>query len=1109
MAAAVGRGRSLLTAEASSAISSPASLSHRRLGAAIPWKVPLVTTSDQAGRRRRRASATGGGPLRWTGRDCDRQPPDGASPTSVATRGVAAPFAPEPGATRVDVPLGRRVVVVANLLLTPEATPATTAPPSGLARALDAWEGPGVVVIAGNLFDLTGATRRTTSRPVDGGPSRAAGCPRPVPGRGGAAGHPPAGDARPGSTPTRERRDRRPGLERWAGRPAPGDRRGPGGPGRRRASTSTRPVAAARRPTRSRRPMPSRAPWPLPRPTRWRSLAAQSAEPRGRTGSTAGGPGQHARFLTSRLLYRRLRHAARGGCSSPSPWPRSCGCRDPLGARPPRLRAPGPGHPPRPRGRPGGPILVAALVCAGRAGRPRRRARAAGRAWRRSSAAGPRRGAVGGRGPTTPPATPPADCSVEHGYAGLVTGATFQAELTHLGPGFFACVGRGGEVVEEHRGRLGLPPVFLQKQWPGSSSRPAPSSTSACCWPGRELAAQRPRALVARGRHPSMHPSLVAPPTRRGVVAARPRPERAHAAPGGSGDGRRVPSSWPASIDLLDAVTPPLRGRLHLVLELLPSGPARPPGRWSPWPGSACWPWPGASGGASGGPACRGRASWPAPSSSTSSPGPTSRTRCSPWPSWSFCWSGGGTSGPRRTGPRCARRSSPSGVGVVGITVAHHRLVELSPHRPRPAHPLPWWTARQAVLERLVGIHAVPLPDRLDDFLAPSLLAIGVVTGRGALFLATRPVVDRRLPRPGRRVPGPRHRPPPRHAPSTTSPCVSDKQWFFHRDSLVAYAIYGGICLVSPDPIGPRAEREQVWAAFRRFADDHGWVVSVMGAGEHWLPIYRATGMHDIYIGDEAVVRRPGVLPGGRQHEGTAPGLQPHRQVRVHGVVPRPEPARPAPRPAGALMAQSRRGEFERGFSMMLGPDLRPPRRRPAPVHGRPGPDGDAAAMCQFVPARGIDGYSLDLMRRDPGEHPNGLIDFALVSTIEHLRELGCQGLSLNFAALRSVLAGDGRRHRPAGGALGPQEDVELLADRIPVAVQRQVRARVAAPLRRVRRGRAPRPRGAGHLAGRVALRGPGDRTAAGGRGRETHAGRPAGDRVVHRLLLLRPGGRR
>ena len=70
-------------------------------------------------------------------------------------------------------------------------------------------------------------------------------------------------------------------------------------------------------------------------------------------------------------------------------------------------------------------------------------------------------------------------------------------------------------------------------------------------------------------------------------------------------------------------------------------------------------------------------------------------------------------------------------------------------------------------------------------------------------------------------------------------------------------------------------------------------------------------------------------------------------------------------------------------------------------------PDGSPAAMCQFVPASGIGGYSLDLMRRDRGDHPNGLIDFALVSTIEYLRDRGARGLSLNFAAMRSILDGE------------------------------------------------------------------------------------------------------
>ena len=33
-----------------------------------------------------------------------------------------------------------------------------------------------------------------------------------------------------------------------------------------------------------------------------------------------------------------------------------------------------------------------------------------------------------------------------------------------------------------------------------------------------------------------------------------------------------------------------------------------------------------------------------------------------------------------------------------------------------------------------------------------------------------------------------------------------------------------------------------------------------MGAGEDWLPIYRDSGMHNIYLGDEAVVGRAALL---------------------------------------------------------------------------------------------------------------------------------------------------------------------------------------------------------------------------------------------------------
>jgi lysylphosphatidylglycerol synthetase-like protein (DUF2156 family) len=71
------------------------------------------------------------------------------------------------------------------------------------------------------------------------------------------------------------------------------------------------------------------------------------------------------------------------------------------------------------------------------------------------------------------------------------------------------------------------------------------------------------------------------------------------------------------------------------------------------------------------------------------------------------------------------------------------------------------------------------------------------------------------------------------------------------------------------------------------------------------------------------------------------------------------------------------------------------------------GPDGRPVAFIQYVPAPGIGGYSLDLMRRDNGVHPNGLLDFVIVETICHLRDGGYRGLSVNFATMRGVLAGE------------------------------------------------------------------------------------------------------
>jgi lysylphosphatidylglycerol synthetase-like protein (DUF2156 family) len=343
--------------------------------------------------------------------------------------------------------------------------------------------------------------------------------------------------------------------------------------------------------------------------------------------------------------------------------------------------------------------------------------------------------------------------------------------------------------------------------------------------------------------------------------------------------------------------------------------------------------------------------------------------------------------------------------GFIGVELAgnvHH-------------HPLPGWpNVLAGSAERLVGVQWVKFPPTIDRFASRSLLAVGISLILVALYLLTRPVVDRSLSSGraavGRRAAELRARDiVRRHGTGTLDYFAlrDDKQWFFHRDSLVAYAVFGGVCLVSPDPIGPFSERAHVWDAFRRYVDRHGWGLGVMGAGEEWLPTYQASGMRFLYIGDEAVVDpRTFSLEGGKM-KGLRQAV--NRVARYGYTVRFLDPAHLDPHDAAhmaELMAKSRRGEQERGFSMMLG-RLFDPRDADLLLTLVEGPDGDPVAMCQFVPSPAIGGYSLDLMRRDPGDHPNGLLDFALCSTIAHLKERQMSGLSLNFAAMRSILEGD------------------------------------------------------------------------------------------------------
>ncbi len=233
-----------------------------------------------------------------------------------------------------------------------------------------------------------------------------------------------------------------------------------------------------------------------------------------------------------------------------------------------------------------------------------------------------------------------------------------------------------------------------------------------------------------------------------------------------------------------------------------------------------------------------------------------------------------------------------------------------------------------------------------------------------------------------------------------------DKQWLFSGDSVVAYGVIDRVFLVSPDPIGPPDQRVSAWADAMDFAHQNGWDVAVLAAAESWLPIYRAAGMRDIYIGDEAIVDAQGFTLKGRAMKsirGT------HNRVAKAGYrVEMHDPAALDPDLQSqllALMTETRQGEVERGFSMTLS-RMFDPRDVGLLLVVCFDPDGVPRAFNQYVPAAAINGFSLDVMRHssDP-DQPNGLTDFVIIETLVWMQDQGLNGLGLNFATMRAVLA--------------------------------------------------------------------------------------------------------
>jgi lysyl-tRNA synthetase class 2 len=593
------------------------------------------------------------------------------------------------------------------------------------------------------------------------------------------------------------------------------------------------------------------------------------------------------------------------------------------------------------------------------------------------------------------------------GLAGLITGHTHQPELATVPGGFYANSGCGVRCVEARRARFLLPPVFvavLRRSWVELDVDRdvrarlvlAESPAGEATWLER-VATRRQRAVPGTPQVVATVPGQLGWPLRHGGLDRRAEHERV----------RRVAALAVGAVAVLSmasALTTPLRGRLAALLEALPLEVPQAAAASVVFVSTAllllAWG------------LRRGRRlAW---ATSLWMLAVTAvlhlfkgidveeAVLAAGVAGWLLWHRAAFSTNPDSRQLRLAITVLVAGgLLVVGVSIG---LVIASGERDVPGE------TGGAVAERLVGDRALPLPSAAP-LLTPALLAAGLslllVTG----WLLTRP----RLRRPPSAA---EHRADLAQARQIVAAyggdtlayfaLRDDKSWFFTGDCVVAYTVRDGVCLVSPDPVGPSEQWAAAWAEFIAFTDRHGWPVSVVGASAGWLPVYELAALRAVYLGDEAIVNCTTFTLEGRQMKGlrSAYGRVRRAGYTVRFYDPATVPLELADE-LRALMTQSRQGEVERGFSMTLS-RLFDPRDAGLLLAVAHGPGGRAAGFCQWVPAADISGWSLDVMRHgtDP-DLPNGLTDFIVVETINRLKSLGHWGLGLNFAVMRAVLAGE------------------------------------------------------------------------------------------------------
>jgi lysyl-tRNA synthetase class 2 len=315
-----------------------------------------------------------------------------------------------------------------------------------------------------------------------------------------------------------------------------------------------------------------------------------------------------------------------------------------------------------------------------------------------------------------------------------------------------------------------------------------------------------------------------------------------------------------------------------------------------------------------------------------------------------------------------------------------------------------WEAARHDEPVRQAAHLALPLlpeaPDRSTRVFVVTVFAAVLV----ALALAMAPAV---APPPGDEHERARVRALVQHPDSgSLAPFATraDKTYVFSPDgdAVIGYRVRFGVALAGGDPVGAAGSAEAAVTAFAELCAVRGWRPAVLGAASATGDVWRRAGVRRaVEIGDEAVLDVATFSLATRRMRNVRQAVQRARNTGVQVRIGALEPAL-VPRLV-PILRDWLHGRAERGFAMNLDRILMP--RDDVVVAVAYDGAGEPQAFARFALVAGGRALSLDVAPRGRTA-PNGVVERLIVEAVGYAREHGAREVSLNFAGMRRVYAG-------------------------------------------------------------------------------------------------------